>query len=295
MINKDDLLNSEFLKQFKNSKDFSSFMEQLYKRGVEKMLEGELAAQLGYDKHDRKGDNSGNSRNGKTSKTIKSEYGQTPIEVPRDRNSEFEPVVVPKRSHLSQGIEQLVISLYAKGMSNSDIEEQLKEVYDFRVSTSTISKITDKVQKDIVLWQNRPLESVYYVVWLDGMVFKVRQENKVVKKTLYLVVGLTQSGYKEILGLWLGGPESASYWMNVLTELKTRVVEDILITCTNNLTGFTEAINSVFPKATTQICVVHQIRNSTKYVVWKDKKAFSKQLKEIYTAVNKESAALALD
>lgn len=294
-MNKDELLNSDFLKQFKNSNEFSGFMEQLYKRGVEKMLEGELDNHLGYEKYAPEGKNTGNSRNGTISKRIKTEFGEALIEVPRDREGSFDPVVVPKRSRLSEGIENLIISLYAKGMSNSDIESQLKEIYGFILSTSTISNITAKVQEDIAAWQNRPLDSLYYIVWMDGIVFKVRQNGKVINKTIYLAIGLNKEGYKEILGLWLGENESASFWIGVLSDLQARGVEDILITCTDNLKGFTDAINSVFQQAVTQICVVHQVRNSSRYVVWKDKKAFARDMKAIYNAPNKEAAQMALE
>jgi putative transposase len=289
-ISKDDLLNSEFLKQFKDSKEFSTFMEQMYVRGVEKMLEGELDNHLGYEKYSPTGKNSGNSRNGKTSKKLKSEYGEVEIEVPRDRAGSFKPVAVPKRSTLADGMENLVISLYAKGMSVSDIEEQLREIYKFNLSQSAISNITSKVHQDIVEWQSRPLDPVYFIVWMDGIVFKVRQNGKVINKTIYLAVGMNSEGYKEVIGMWLGESESASFWVGALTDLRARGVEDILITCTDNLNGFTEGIRSVFPQAATQICVVHQIRNACRYVVWKDKKAFSADLKAIYNAPNKDTA-----
>jgi len=292
-MKKEDLLKEDFLKQFKNSKDFSSFVNELYTRGVEKMLEGELDAHLGYDKHQES--NSDNSRNGYGKKTIKSAHGQTEIQVPRDRNATFKPVLVPKRSQLSEGIEQLIVSLYAKGMSNSDIEEQLEEIYDFRVSTSTISTITDRITDDIVAWQNRPLESVYLIVWMDGIVFKVRENSKVINKTIYIAVGLKTDGKKEVLGLWLGKNESASFWMSVLTDLKARGVNDLLITATDNLNGFTDTIKNVFPESKTQICVVHQIRNACRYVVWKDKKAFTADMKNIYNAPNRQSAEAALE
>ncbi len=186
-MKKEDLLNDDFLKQFTNSQEFDSFIDELYTRGVEKMLEGELDGHLGYEKHQLS--ESENARNGYGKKSIKTKHGQTEIKVPRDRNATFEPVLVPKRSQLSTGIESLVISLYAKGMSNSDIEEQLQEIYGFQVSTSTISKITDKITNDIVAWQNRPLESVYLIVWMDGIVFKVRENSKVVNKTINIAVG----------------------------------------------------------------------------------------------------------
>lgn len=292
-MTKEDLLKSEFFKQFKNSKDFSSFMDELYKRGVESMLEGELEAHLGYPKHEQN-TGSDNSRNGYGKKKIKTKQGELEIKVPRDRKSDFEPELVPKRSRLSEGIESLIVSLYAKGMSNSDIEEQLHELYGFNVSTSTISVVTDKITNDIVAWQNRPLEPVYLIVWMDAIVFKVRENSRVINKAIYLAVGLKQDGKKEVLGMWLGKNESAAFWMSVLTDLKTRGVEDILISVTDNLNGFTDTIKNVFPFSETQICVVHQIRNSSRYVVWKEKKEFTKDMKHIYTAPNKEAAEAAL-
>jgi transposase-like protein len=292
-MKKEDLFNSDFLKQFKTSEEFGSFVDDLYKRGIEAMLEGELDGHLGYEKHQKSG--SSNARNGYSPKSIKTEHGKTSIRVPRDRNSSFEPMVVPKRSQLSNGIENLITSLYAKGMSNSDIEEQINELYGFQVSTSVISKITDSITDDIIAWQNRPLEPVYLVVWMDGIVFKVRENSKVINKTIYLAVGLRRDGKKEVLGLWLGKNESASFWMSVLTDLKARGVQDILITATDNLNGFTDTINNVFPESKTQICIVHQIRNASRYVVWKDKKAFTHDMKSIYNAPTKQAAEAALN
>jgi transposase-like protein len=295
-MEKEDLLNDEFLKQFKNSKDFGSFMDKLYKRGVESMLQGEIEAHLGYSKNQPKPESTGkNARNGYGKKTVKTQHGSFEIEVPRDRNAEFEPQVVPKRSQLSEGIESLIVSLYAKGMSNADIEEQLLELYGFNVSTSTISIVTSKITDDIIAWQNRPLEPTYLVVWMDAIVFKVRENSRVVNKAIYLAVGLRPDGLKEVLGMWLGKNESSAFWMGVLTDLKTRGVDDILITVTDNLNGFTDTIKSVFPNSNRQICVVHQIRNSARYVVWKDKKAFTADMRHIYTAPNPEAARAALE
>ena len=293
-MTKDELLKGEFLKQFNDSQDFTDFMSKLYKRGIESMLEGELEAHLGYSKHTQR-TGSNNTRNGYGKKSIKTEHGEFEIQVPRDRESDFEPKIVPKRSHTSLGIESLIISLYAKGMSNSDIEQQLVELYGFNVSTSTISIITDKISDDIVAWQNRPLEPIYLIVWMDAIVFKVRENSRVVNKAIYLAVGLRGDGKKEVLGMWLGKNESAAFWMSVLTDLKTRGVNDILISVTDNLNGFTDTIKNVFPTSDTQICVVHQIRNSTKYVVWKEKKEFTTDMKYIYTAPNREAAQAALE
>lgn len=289
------VLTPEFLKQFKDSGELNSFMEQLYARAMEQMLEGEMDSHLGYEKHAPEGINSGNSRNGKTSKTVKTTLGEIDLEIPRDRNSSFEPVLIPKRSRKVEAIEDMIISLYARGMTVRDIEAQIREVYGYNISDSTISNVTSKVQALITEWQGRPLSSVYFVVWMDGIVFKVRQNGKVINKTVYLAVGLNSEGHKEMLGMWLGENESASFWMNVLTDLRARGVEDILITSTDNLKGFTEAITSIFPQSVTQICVVHQIRNASRYVVWKDKKQFAVDLKTVYTAASRDLAWEALE
>lgn len=290
-----ELLNKEFLSQFKTEEDVSNFLTSLHARVLEQMLEGEMDAHLGYEKHSSEGINSGNSRNGSYEKKIQTKHGESIIEVPRDRQGEFEPVVVPKHQSRGLSIERLIISLYAKGMSVSDIEEEMKEIYGITLSTSAISIITNKVSQAAVEWQNRPLESLYLIVWMDGIVFKVREGGKVLNKTVYLCVGLNKEGMKEVLGMWVGKSESSSFWMGVLTDLKARGVEDILVTVTDNLNGFTQTIKSVFPESTTQICVVHQIRNSCKYVVWKEKKEFTADLKNIYNAPTKEAACLELD
>lgn len=292
-MKKEDLLNDDFLKQFKTAGELNSFLQQLQKRAVEKMLEGELDAHLGYEKH-QNSDNP-NSRNGYSTKTIKNGFGEAEINVPRDRDGSFEPALVPKRKSMAEGVENVIISMYAKGMSNQDIEEQIRELYDINVSTSTISRVTSAVAEDIVAWRNRPLDPVYLIVWMDGISFKVRENSKVVNKTVYIAVGLKTNGLKEILGLWLGKNESSAFWMGVLTDLKARGVEDILITATDNLNGFTDTIKASFPQSVTQICVVHQIRNACRYVVWKDRRTFTRDMKEIYTAPTKDAAWAALN
>ncbi len=292
-MKKEELLNDDFLDQFKSGEELNDFLKQLQKRGIEKMLEGELNDHLGYDKN-QKSDNP-NGRNGYSEKKVRTSMGESNIQVPRDRDASFNPMIVPKRGNMVDGLENIIVSFYAKGMSNSDIEEQIRELYGFEVSTSTISRITDAVTNDIVAWQNRPLEPVYLIVWMDGIVFKVRENSKVINKTVYIAVGLRRDGKKEVLGLWLGKNESAAFWMSVLTDMKARGVDDILITATDNLNGFTDTIRTVFPESKTQICVVHQIRNTSRYVVWKDKKAFSRDMKQIYNAPTKEAAEAALE
>lgn len=292
-MKKEDVLSEEFLKQFKTGEELYSFLSQIQKRGVEQILEGELDSHLGYDKHQPS--QGANTRNGHSKKKIKNQFGVAEIQVPRDRDASFTPALIPKRKNMAQGVENIIISLYAKGMSVSDIEEQIRELYNIELSTSAISRITERVTQDITLWQNRPLESVYCIVWMDGIVFKVRENSRVIDKTIYIAIGLRTDGKKEVLGLWLGKNESAAFWLGVLTDLRSRGVQDILITATDNLKGFTDAIRSVFPESTKQICIVHQIRNACRYVVWKDRKAFTAGMKEIYTAPNREAAELALD
>lgn len=294
MIDKEELLNDkDFYKSFKNGEDLTSFFKTMHKRAVEHMLEAELDDHLDNERHQKTKD--GNYRNGHGTKKIKTSFGQDHIQVPRDREGTFEPVLVPKRRNIIEGLENIIISFYAKGMSVSDIEEQIKEMYDFDVSTSTISRITAAVADEVVAWQNRPLDDLYLIVWMDGIVFKVRENSKVINKTIHLAVGLKRNGKKEVLGMWLGKNESSGFWMSVLTDIKARGVEDILITATDNLSGFTQAIRSVFPQSQTQICVVHQIRNACKYVVWKDRKAFTAEMKHIYTAPTKQAAEAALN
>ena len=294
MINKEELLNSkEFYKSFKTAEDLTGFFKELHKKAVEHMLNAELDVHLDNEKHDKTKD--GNYRNGHTSKKIKTSFGEEQIQVPRDRDGSFNPMLVPKRKNVIDGLENIIVSFYAKGMSVSDIEEQIQEMYGFEVSTSTISRITNAVTNEMVAWQNRPLDELYLIVWMDGIIFKVRENSKVVNKTIYLAVGLNREGKKEVLGMWLGKNESSAFWMSVLTDLKARGVEDILITATDNLNGFTQTIRTVFPQSQTQICVVHQIRNACKYVVYKDRKEFTADMKHIYTAPNKEAAKVALE
>ena len=294
MIDKESLLkDKDFLKSFKNGQEMSSFFKSLHKKAIEQMLEAELDGHLENEKNEKS--KAGNYRNGHGTKKIKTSFGEDEIQVPRDREGSFEPILVPKRHNIIEGLENIIISFYAKGMTVSDIEEQIREMYGFQVSTSTISRITNAVNEEAIAWQNRPLESLYLIVWMDGIVFKVRENSRVINKTVYLAVGLNLEGRKEVLGLWLGKNETAAFWMSVLTDLKARGVEDILITVTDNLNGFTQTICSVFPQSQTQICVVHQIRNSCKYVVRKDRRQFMADMKNIYAATNRSAAEAALN
>ena len=295
-MEKDDQFKipEEALKKIKSQSELDDFFHKLYKQAVENMLKAEMEEHLGYKKHERTEKSSGNSRNGYSNKTLKTNIGDIPLEVPRDRNSSFEPIVVPKHQRMSARIEHAIITMYSKGMTTRDIEETIKDIYGIQVSESSISAITSIVIDDIKQWQNRPLNQVYYIVWLDGIVFKVKQNGRIINKTVYIIVGLDSEGMKEVLGLWISETESASFWVNILTDLKARGVEDILIACTDNLAGINQAIKAVFPQTITQLCIVHQIRNSCKYVVWKERKQFAADLKAIYAAINKDAASDAL-
>jgi putative transposase len=295
MSKEESNLSKEFFKQFKTAAELEDYFRELYKQGVQHLLQAELDEHLGYEKHDPKGYGSGNSRNGNSKKTLKTTAGNIPIEVPRDRNASFSPVVLPKHQTMSEKIEKAITGMYSRGMTTRDIEEQIREIYGVDISETSVSNITGKMIDSIKDWQNRPLDPVYFVVWMDGISFKIRHNGKVSNKTIFLVMGLNNQGMKEVLGMWVNETESASFWLQVLTDLKARGVMDVLIACTDNLSGFTQAINGVFPKAITQICVVHQIRNSSRYVVWKDKKEFMHDLKSVYSAVTKQAAQDALE
>jgi transposase-like protein len=285
----------DFFKQFKNKEDFHGFFNDLFKQGVEEMLQAELEAHLGYEKYSKEGNDSGNSRNGSFSKTVKTDnLGDMVLNIPRDRNGEFEPQLIPKGQRMSDKLEEAIIGMYSRGMTTSDISEQVKEIYGVDVSEGTISNVTNRIIEHVKEWQNRPLEKVYFTVWMDGIVLKVRQNGKYINKCIFIVIGLKNDGLKEVLGIWIAENESAAFWLTVLTDLKARGVEDILIACTDNLTGFTQAIKGVFPDAVTQLCIIHQIRNSCKFVVWKDRKEFCADLKCIYAATNVEIAEKAL-
>lgn len=286
----------EFWKDFKDRKDFDEFFSELFKEGINQMLKAEMTDHLGYEKHSKEGDNSGNSRNGDYPKTLKTNLGEITVNIPRDRNGEYDPKVIPKHeSRLSDEIAQVIIGLYSRGMSTTDIQQQVEQIYGVQVDSTSVSNITNVLTESIKEWQNRPLEEVYFVVWMDGISIKIRHNGKIINKTIYLVIGLTQEGMKQVLGMWVAPTESASFWMSVLTDLKARGVEDILIASTDNLAGFTDAIKSVFPLAVTQLCVVHQVRNSLRYVVWKEKKEFTADMKQIYHAATIEVAEQALE
>jgi putative transposase len=275
--------------------DVQNLLKELFKDAVETMLEGEMDEHLGYEKHSSHGDGSGNSRNGYSQKTLKSEIGETAISVPRDRNGDFNPQVIGKRQTRTDDLENRVLAMYAKGMSTRDIEDHLRDIYGVEASSSLVSRITDKIMPAVMEWQSRPLDAIYPIVFLDGIVFKVRRDARVINKCLYTVLGINMDGRKEILGMWLSENESASFWAGVLNELKNRGVQDILIACRDNLSGFSGAVETVFPKTEQQLCVIHQIRNSTKYVSWKDLKPVMADLKLVYGAPTLEDAEYRLE
>jgi putative transposase len=275
--------------------DLTSKLKSLFAGSLEKMLEAEMEEHLGYEKHDVIGNNSGNSRNGYNKKTIKSEWGESEIYVPRDRNGTFAPQVVEKRQTRTDDIEARVLAMYSKGMSTRDIEDHLRDIYGVEASASLISRITDKIMPEVIEWQSRPLAEVYPVVFFDGIVFKVKKDGKVINKCVYSVLGIDCDGKKDILGIWISENESASFWTVVFNELKNRGVKDILIACHDNLPGFGNALFTVFPKTENQLCIIHMIRNSTKYVSYKDLKAVTADLKKVYGAVSEEAALYALE
>ena len=287
-----DKFKEEALSKLKSGEELlgsDGVLTPLIKEFLEESLDGELDAQLEEDDQP-------NRRNGKGRKTVKTSLGQVEIQTPRDRASRFDPQLVPKRSKtLGRGLERQIIALYARGNSYADIRDYLSDMYGVEASTATISRITDKILPLLQEWRNRPLEAIYPIVWLDAIHYKVRQDGRVVSKAVYCIIGLNQEGYKELLGLYIGEREGAKFWLQVLTDLHNRGVEDIFIACIDNLTGFADAIESLFPKAEVQLCVVHQIRNSKKYIAWKDVKAFMRDLKKVYQASTKELAERNLD
>ena len=286
-----DLFPKGFFKQFKSKENFQQYFNSLFKQGIEEMLQAELDDHLGYSKHAKDGYNTGNSRNGTFPKTVTTEnLGDLVLNIPRDRNAEFEPHIIPKGQTISSKIEDAILGMYSRGMTASDVCYQVQDIYGLEISETTVSNITERIMDLAKEWQQRSLESVYFAVWMDGIVLKIREDGKVANKCIYIVIGLTQEGKKEVLGFWIAKTESASFWMTVLTDLKARGVEDILIACTDNLKGFTQAIKGVFPEAVTQLCIVHQIRNSCKFIAWKDRKEFCDDLKKVYTAINKQIA-----
>ena len=262
---------------------------------IQRMLEAELENELGYSKYNYKDKKTSNCRNGYSKKDVQTDMGEVQLQVPRDRKGEFEPVVVKKHQNDVSSIEDQVLSMYAKGMSVRDIQTHLSDIYGVEASPALISNITDKIMPVIRDWQSRPLQEVYAVLFLDAIHYKVRQEGQIVNKAAYMIIGIDLDGQKDVLGMWIGESESAKFWLNILNELKNRGVKDILITSVDNLSGFSEAISACFPKTQIQKCIVHQIRNSTRYVSYQDLKKFTTDLKPIYKAISEEKALEELD
>lgn len=282
-------------KNLKSEKELSNLTQQLVKMTIEAALGAELEEHLGYAKHDPVGRGTGNSRNGTYAKRLKGNHGDVAIDVPRDRAGTFEPQIVSKGQTRLTQMDDQILALYAKGMSTRDIVDAFKEMYDADVSATLISKVTDQVLTTVTEWQNRPLDAVYPIVYLDCIVLKVRQNNRVINKSMYLALGINMEGHKELLGMWLAETEGAKFWLSVLSELKNRGLQDILIACVDGLKGFPDAINAEYPDTKVQLCIVHMVRNSLKYVSWKDYKAVTASLKEVYQAPTEAAARLALE
>ena len=273
----------------------TDLMRQMVKRVYERALRGELTHQLGYEKHTVAGYGSGNSRNGTSPKTIKGDLGQIVIEVPRDRNGEFEPQLIAKHQTRFTGFDEKMISMYARGMSTRDIQAHLQEMYGVEVSAGLISEVTNEVMEEVRAWQNRPLEPLYALVYLDALVVKIRHNGRVENRAIYVAIGVDWQGKKDVLGLWTSATEGAKFWLGVLTELKNRGIRDILVACVDGLKGFPQAIETVFPQARVQCCIVHAVRASLNYVNWKERKEVAADLKSIYRAATEPQARLELE
>lgn len=275
----------------KNINDFSGLFKDMMAIMLKNGLEAELDDELGYSKYDYKNKGTNNCRNGHSKKNLKSSYGELEIKIPRDRNGEFEPQLVKKhQTNLTNDIEEKILSMYAKGMTTKDIEGHIRDFYGMECSDSTISRITDKILPALKEWQSRPLAELYPIVFMDAIHFHVRTDGHIVKRAVYIAIGINLDGQKEVLGMWIGENESAKFWLSVMNELKNRGVEDILIICVDGLTGFSNAIEAVYPKAEIQQCIIHQIRNSTRFVSYKDIKDLMVDLKKVYTAVSEDIA-----
>jgi putative transposase len=289
----------ELIRDYKNPEDLlgeNGLLKQLTKALLERAMEAELTHELGYEKSDKSSvKENGNRRNGTTPKTVKSKHGEIELSIPRDRQSEFEPVIIKKHQRRFDGFDDAILSLYSRGMSTRDIKAHLEEIYGVEISPDLISSVTEAVIEEVREWQTRPLEAVYPIVYLDALRVKIRYEGTVQNRCIYLAIGVNVEGKKETLGLWTAESEGAKFWLGVLTELNNRGVKDIFIACVDGLKGFTEAIESVFPQTITQLCIVHQIRNSLTFISYKDRKAVVSDLKPIYTAVTEDEALFALE
>ena len=296
-----ELTPKELMKQYVDSQNFTSTtqimqaMKELFRDAIQQVMESELDVELGYEKSERMSDSendnlSKNYRNGYSKKTVKTQFGEIEVKVPRDRNGEYEPKIIGKYNRNADGMEEKILSLYACGMSQRDIAEQIKNLYDVEISPELVSKISEKIMPEVNDWQNRPLEEVYPFVFMDAIHYKVKEDHRYITKAAYVVLGINMEGGKDILGIWIGEHESSKFWLNVLTELKSRGVKEVYLFCVDGLTGFREAIEAVYPKAGIQRCIIHQIRYSTRFVSYKDIKALMADLKLVYTAVTEDEA-----
>lgn len=295
MIPKDVIKELIREKNFTNTTEVMDCIKSMFKDVLQEVMEAELETELGYEKQERRSgivdeSVSKNYRNGYSKKTVKTQLGEVDINIPRDRKGEYEPQIIAKYNRSADGMEEKILALYAAGMSIRDISEQIKNLYDVEISPELVSKISEKVMPQVAEWQNRPLEAIYPFVFMDAIYYKIRENHQIITKAAYVVLGVNLEGYKEILGIWIGENESSKFWLSVLNELKSRGIQDVFLFCVDGLTGFREAIEAVYPKAGIQRCIIHQIRNSMKYVNYKDMKQFAVDLKTIYTSVTEEEA-----
>jgi putative transposase len=288
-------LASELAKDVKTPEDLNNLSSFLTKLTVEAALKVEMDHHLGYDKSDPTGHHSGNSRNGYSAKKLKGDHGEVELLTPRDRNASFEPQLIKKGQTRITGMDDQILSLYAKGMSTRDIVAAFDEMYGAEISSGLVSQVTNAVMEQVVEWQNRPLDAVYPIVYLDCIVLKIRQDKRVINKAIYLVLGINIEGHKELLGMWISENEGAKFWLSVLTDLQNRGVQHMLIACVDGLKGFPDAINATYPDARIQLCIVHMVRHSLKFVPWKDYKAVTADLKRIYQSITEQEASLELD
>ena len=287
-----DLID-QLLKDYQKPEDIlgeNGLLKQFTKAILERAMQAELTTHLGYEPHAPEGRNSGNSRNGKSRKKLTGDFGELPLEVPRDRNSTFEPQIVPKGQSRFEGFDDKILSLYARGLSTREIQQHLEEIYQVEVSPTLISNVTDAVIEEVTAWQTRPLEAVYPVLYMDALQVKIRDGAHVINKAVYLAIGITIHGTKEVLGMWIQQTEGAKFWLQIVTELKNRGVTDVFIACVDGLKGFPEAIEAVFPQAQVQLCIVHLVRQSLAYVGWKQRKEVAADLQKIYRAVTRSEA-----
>jgi putative transposase len=265
-------------------------LKQLTKALIERAMNAEMSHHLGYEKHAPEGRGSGNNRNGRSRKKVQGDFGAVELEVPRDRNGTFEPKIIPKHERRFSGFDEKILSMYARGMSTRDIQGHLEEMYGVEVSPALISQVTDSVIEEVRAWQNRPLEPIYLIVYLDALFVKMRHEGRVENRAVFVGIGVTQEGTKEVLGLWTSATEGAKLWLQILTEMRHRGVQDILVACVDGLKGFPEANGAAYPKTTVQLCIVHMVRNSLGYVNWKERKAVAQDLRTIYRAATADEA-----